>query len=112
TGALPIFAAGGDHERIDAEGEQALPLGDRAVQAAPQERGDPPLAQRRAEDDDRGGLAMRREQLVGDRGAQEDQAAEAQIDRKSTRLNSSHVSISYAVFCLKKKKRNETPLKS
>src|SRR5699024_12384270 len=26
------------------------------------------------------------------------------IDRKSTRLNSSHVSISYAVFCLKKKK--------
>src|SRR5699024_12864178 len=29
------------------------------------------------------------------------------IDRKSTRLNSSHVSISYAVFCLKKKKQNE-----
>src|SRR5690625_7918669 len=27
-----------------------------------------------------------------------------QIDRKSTRLNSSHVAISYAVFCLKKKK--------
>src|SRR5437868_12040349 len=28
-------------------------------------------------------------------------------DRKSTRLNSSHVSISYAVFCLKKKKRDD-----
>src|SRR5437899_9546614 len=27
-----------------------------------------------------------------------------QIDRKSTRLNSSHLGISYAVFCLKKKK--------
>src|SRR3989442_11704339 len=27
-------------------------------------------------------------------------------DRKSTRLNSSHVRISYAVFCLKKKKKN------
>src|SRR5690606_42125276 len=27
-------------------------------------------------------------------------------DRKSTRLNSSHVKISYAVFCLKKKKKN------
>src|SRR5690606_42070767 len=27
------------------------------------------------------------------------------LDRKSTRLNSSHVKISYAVFCLKKKKR-------
>src|SRR5690242_21558550 len=30
-----------------------------------------------------------------------------QLDRKSTRLNSSHMSISYAVFCLKKKKKNE-----
>src|SRR5439155_17515825 len=29
-------------------------------------------------------------------------------DRKSTRLNSSHVAISYAVFCLKKKKGNDT----
>src|SRR5690625_6539757 len=29
------------------------------------------------------------------------------IDRKSTRLNSSHVAISYAVFCLKKKKREQ-----
>src|SRR5437870_8587556 len=29
-------------------------------------------------------------------------------DRKSTRLNSSHVAISYAVFCLKKKKRYRT----
>src|SRR2546427_7697334 len=28
-------------------------------------------------------------------------------DRKSTRLNSSHSQISYAVFCLKKKKKNE-----
>src|SRR5690349_24089658 len=28
------------------------------------------------------------------------------VDRKSTRLNSSHVEISYAVFCLKKKKKN------
>ena len=30
------------------------------------------------------------------------------VDRKSTRLNSSHVVISYAVFCLKKKKKNKT----
>src|SRR5690349_22658695 len=32
-------------------------------------------------------------------------ARSPQRDRKSTRLNSSHVEISYAVFCLKKKKR-------
>src|SRR5690606_40337123 len=30
------------------------------------------------------------------------------VDRKSTRLNSSHVKISYAVFCLKKKKETDT----
>src|SRR5690606_39846704 len=35
-------------------------------------------------------------------------AASAAVDRKSTRLNSSHVKISYAVFCLKKKKREFT----
>src|SRR5690606_39860747 len=35
---------------------------------------------------------------------------EDEEDRKSTRLNSSHVKISYAVFCLKKKKRRENEL--
>src|SRR5205814_8930679 len=38
------------------------------------------------------------------------QAAEVALrhaDRKSTRLNSSHLGISYAVFCLKKKKKNQ-----
>src|SRR5436305_5080016 len=33
----------------------------------------------------------------------------SKIDRKSTRLNSSHVRISYAVFCLKKKKNTPRP---
>src|SRR5690349_23413270 len=37
------------------------------------------------------------------------------LDRKSTRVNSSHVEISYAVFCLKKKKKklssNHSPMK-
>src|SRR5438876_7977386 len=33
---------------------------------------------------------------------------QAMADRKSTRLNSSHPSISYAVFCLKKKKQKTT----
>src|SRR5258707_8584896 len=31
------------------------------------------------------------------------------LDRKSTRLNSSHAHISYAVFCLKKKKKKKNP---
>src|SRR5438067_9026041 len=38
------------------------------------------------------------------RGAR-DRPDPGQEDRKSTRLNSSHVSISYAVFCLKKKRK-------
>src|SRR5688572_31738945 len=34
-----------------------------------------------------------------------DRTDQARLDRKSTRLNSSHSQISYAVFCLKKKKK-------
>src|SRR2546430_7964612 len=37
---------------------------------------------------------------------------EDQVDRKSTRLNSSHSQISYAVFCLKKKKKKKIPSSS
>src|SRR2546430_15781417 len=43
-------------------------------------------------------LATRHE-VAGDRAAR--------VDRKSTRLNSSHSQISYAVFCLKKKKTHQ-----
>src|SRR5256885_8609641 len=35
-----------------------------------------------------------------------------ETDRKSTRLNSSHLVISYAVFCLKKKKKHRCPCRS
>src|SRR3712207_8409984 len=38
--------------------------------------------------------------------AKTDRLDAAAIDRKSTRLNSSHANISYAVFCLKKKKKS------
>src|SRR5438876_9104847 len=41
---------------------------------------------------------------TGDHGAK---AGASPTDRKSTRLNSSHPSISYAVFCLKKKKKKK-----
>src|SRR2546426_5963635 len=39
--------------------------------------------------------------------ARSEEAFEHQLDRKSTRLNSSHLVISYAVFCLKKKKKKK-----
>src|SRR5437764_4109963 len=41
------------------------------------------------------------------RGARASREARRGPDRKSTRLNSSHRCISYAVFCLKKKKKNK-----
>src|SRR5690349_24131106 len=47
--------------------------------------------------DRRNGVATERRRRFGTRNGQG--------DRKSTRLNSSHVEISYAVFCLKKKKK-------
>src|SRR3712207_7198294 len=43
----------------------------------------------------------------GDRGGGAGGGARGR-DRKSTRLNSSHANISYAVFCLKKKKKHTT----
>src|SRR3712207_8432151 len=36
-----------------------------------------------------------------------DEEGAGELDRKSTRLNSSHANISYAVFCLKKKKKQD-----
>src|SRR5690625_1491967 len=49
--------------------------------------------------------------MNGDPNMPEVAAAQHYLDRKSTRLNSSHVAISYAVFCLKKKTdtTNRTP---
>src|SRR3712207_8438126 len=48
-------------------------------------------------------------QGVGDHGSSSSRAMDRTgIDRKSTRLNSSHANISYAVFCLKKKTLSHT----
>src|SRR3712207_7296888 len=64
---------------------------------------------------DRDGAERRREpqrdRAVGEHGREGDRGVDAEReeeDRKSTRLNSSHANISYAVFCLKKKKKDET----
>src|SRR2546430_6360381 len=50
------------------------------------------------------------------RGAEEldrgDVVEHEEVDRKSTRLNSSHSQISYAVFCLKKKKKKKNQVKN
>src|SRR2546430_13635673 len=50
--------------------------------------------------------AHRVEQLALLRHLQHAGGEDVEVDRKSTRLNSSHSQISYAVFCLKKKKES------
>src|SRR5438309_8956179 len=50
------------------------------------------------------GISHDRQVLLEVKFAEVDRTKFANLDRKSTRLNSSHSSISYAVFCLKKKK--------
>src|SRR2546421_5408174 len=62
----------------------------------------------------RKGNAVVRQHTAKDRFARSLQAINQQCrrmrqDRKSTRLNSSHDQISYAVFCLKKKKKRKIP---
>src|SRR3712207_8725402 len=79
--ALPIYVVGDVDEHRAAEVARGEPA-DQLDPVPQRERLDEPL--------DRLGVDGQREE-----------------DRKSTRLNSSHANISYAVFCLKKKKKNE-----
>src|SRR5438477_9697573 len=58
---------------------------------------------------ERGARAWRRRHALRLRGPCRHPSGECR-DRKSTRLNSSHMSISYAVFCLKKKRVPIPPL--
>src|SRR2546430_12633879 len=50
--------------------------------------------------------ASLRDRLIARKEGSEAGSTASSTDRKSTRLNSSHSQISYAVFCLKKKKKN------
>src|SRR6266508_6429056 len=97
-GDRPVLAPGG----LDAAAEPGLP---------PAPPGVPPRHELRtrlheadAAPGTRGaGLATRPVDRAGGLPGPDDPAAVWGRDRKSTRLNSSHVAISYAVFCLKKK---------
>src|SRR3712207_8316727 len=76
-----LFRSAAAEDRIDRRGRNLRRFVDAAVRA---------------------GDACRRRSAGGARGVRA--AAQQAADRKSTRLNSSHANISYAVFCLKKKK--------
>src|SRR5437773_4446116 len=77
------------HHRAPPPARRGDPLGGRTARprAGPRDRG------ARHRGGSRGAAALRRDDCRG--------------DRKSTRLNSSHITISYAVFCLKKKTHDE-----
>src|SRR5690606_41748958 len=77
--ALPIFAVGIVADEVVVPGQQVVPAA---------------VAQH---------VQLARHEVV--EGLAADFVVGSRQDRKSTRLNSSHVKISYAVFCLKKKKK-------
>src|SRR2546430_12866279 len=56
-------------------------------------------------------LAVHEAEALADVGERQTVAVALSRDRKSTRLNSSHSQISYAVFCLKKKKKQKKHMK-
>src|SRR3712207_8195316 len=71
------------------------------------DRREEPLGQARdvkGDDGEQAGDGQRARDAVGDDAVLEVDERDRHQDRKSTRLNSSHANISYAVFCLKKKK--------
>src|SRR3712207_7782414 len=61
---------------------------------------------------ERGDLPGVGEVALDQRRARDRLEAERALDRKSTRLNSSHANISYAVFCLKKKKHKNNKIRN
>src|SRR5256885_7352062 len=77
--------------------------GGRSIHGEAPPRGLPGIVQDRLPGGDPGHGRGRAHLLVGGDGLARGKRAPAR-DRKSTRLNSSHLVISYAVFCLKKKK--------
>src|SRR5438876_6826077 len=101
--------------------EEAVPFSDRVSVAGERIGGSRPVGGRgrlnefrflmphRAEGADRPSQLRSGQREEGGRETESPRGAQAEchvgIDRKSTRLNSSHPSISYAVFCLKKKKK-------
>src|SRR5690606_41019197 len=88
--ALPIYARHRRHRRLDADVVRARrAAADAHAAPAPRE----PVDRGALRDGEVGVVAFEHAHVV----------AAPRRDRKSTRLNSSHVKISYAVFCLKKK---------
>src|SRR5206468_8207765 len=87
----------------------ALPISDVADEVADEHAGGHPevpiVDARLGEAGHRNAAVGRRRQRLLGRVAEHAHERRRDVDRKSTRLNSSHDQISYAVFCLKKKKK-------
>src|SRR5699024_11350634 len=88
----------------DGRGDAQVTVVDLSAQICPDDRCPPVLGDTYVYMDDNHMTKLFVEQTLTAPMTRELEAAG--LDRKSTRLNSSHVSISYAVFCLKKKNQN------
>src|SRR5690606_40367943 len=87
--ALPICARAPEDGREDAHAHDGVALGCR---------------------DENGAVRCRPHTVIAVVVPEAEEEQVIELDRKSTRLNSSHVKISYAVFCLKKKKKKYSQL--
>src|SRR5690625_6418658 len=108
---LPILLKMGDNistDEILAGGSRVLPYRSNLPEISKFsfEIIDPTYYQRGKDSVDEGGHMI----VGGFNYGQGSSREHAALDRKSTRLNSSHVAISYAVFCLKKKKTKENTI--
>src|SRR5205807_8078053 len=103
-----LFQCSGVHRDLHSFLHDALPIWHRAGPVAGAARGRKKATRSAAS---AGAAGAGRGHFCGPgraRAARQARRRERHIDRKSTRLNSSHLVISYAVFCLKKKKRRTT----
>src|SRR3989442_3632174 len=104
----------GDHRGVDLAGigertrkavargiDETLHVAERLDRGRRLDRG--PLAGQRLREGRRPGGHRSAEEFVATHAGYRSASRSSRVDRKSTRLNSSHVRISYAVFCLKKK---------
>src|SRR5688500_19464136 len=88
---------------LDPTDAEIRPVAEKATAAAQAVGADPDAVRRAADDAIRAMMLIRTYRVRGHLAARLDPLG-LHRDRKSTRLNSSHLVISYAVFCLKKKR--------
>src|SRR5215475_1630414 len=107
----PVRRVGALWAAVDLDGHARLPAGLEDRRGVELRLGPPAPALAVGPDQPPGAVPEHGHVRIADRGHHAPGHRPGRQDRKSTRLNSSHVKISYAVFCLKKKKKKNDNFK-